>query len=158
MYVKRLRRRCGVRGCKNMLTYTISHRKESGNSVIICRKCITDAAKEIDKYEKETPKIFRTSSDTVDLFYHPELTKTTEKILLGNNESDIKQNGAAKDKIKENLSVTAQNDNIDSHAGNGGSSGNIVDKESKDDETYNFVKAENGAADNKRKNKPSAKK
>lgn len=55
MYVRRLKRKCIVRGCKNTVTFAISRRREPGNSVIICEDCLKsaiDAIKNIAPGEK----------------------------------------------------------------------------------------------------------
>lgn len=48
MYVKRLKRKCSVRGCSNTDTYSISHSSEAGNTVIICKSCLGKALSAID--------------------------------------------------------------------------------------------------------------
>lgn len=48
MNVKKLRRKCGVRGCKNVDTYSISLSSEAGNTVIICKSCLGKALGAID--------------------------------------------------------------------------------------------------------------
>ena len=49
MYAKKLpRRKCGVRGCKNIETYALSLTREMGNSVIICKSCLEKAVKAVD--------------------------------------------------------------------------------------------------------------
>ena len=52
MYAKRLKRKCMVRGCKNTDTYSISHTRESGNSVIICIDCLIGGIKSAKKAEQ----------------------------------------------------------------------------------------------------------
>ena len=52
IYVKKLRRKCSVKGCRCTDTYNVSVSSEPGGSVIICRKCAEAAAKAIEKYEK----------------------------------------------------------------------------------------------------------
>lgn len=56
MYVKRLKRKCSVRGCSNTDTYSISHSSEAGNTVIICKSCLGKALNAIDEapYEPQT--------------------------------------------------------------------------------------------------------
>jgi hypothetical protein len=67
MYAKKLKRKCMVRGCRNLDTYAISRTREHGNSVIICLDCLNEAikaAKEADKnpkpkyVPKPPPKLF----------------------------------------------------------------------------------------------------
>lgn len=48
MYVKKLKRKCSVRGCSNTDTYSISHSSEAGNTVIICKSCLGKALSAID--------------------------------------------------------------------------------------------------------------
>lgn len=68
MYAKRLKRKCMVRGCKNTDTYSISHTRESGNSVIICIDCLTGAIKSAKKAEK-APKVDYVPSKPPQLFF-----------------------------------------------------------------------------------------
>ena len=50
MYIKKIRRKCGNRGCKNTENvYALSKTREMGNSVIICEECMRDALKTIDE-------------------------------------------------------------------------------------------------------------
>lgn len=58
MNVRKLKRKCGVRGCKNTESYAISLTREAGNSIIACKDCLESALKAIkEKYEpKETKK------------------------------------------------------------------------------------------------------
>ena len=48
MYVKKIKRKCGVRGCKNTETYAISKSREAGNSIIACKNCLIEALAEIE--------------------------------------------------------------------------------------------------------------
>lgn len=56
MYVKKLKRRCEVRGCKNTDTYAISLSREVGNTVIICKSCLGKALGAIDDVKPEPEK------------------------------------------------------------------------------------------------------
>lgn len=49
MYVRRVRRKCNVRGCRCIDSYAISWTKEAGNTVIVCKKCLKEALAEIEK-------------------------------------------------------------------------------------------------------------
>lgn len=50
MYIKKIRRKCGNRGCKNTTdVYALSKTREMGNSVIICEECMRDALKTIEE-------------------------------------------------------------------------------------------------------------
>ena len=48
MYVKKLKRKCSVRGCKSTDTFAISRNREVGNTVILCRECIEQALEATD--------------------------------------------------------------------------------------------------------------
>lgn len=47
MYIKKVKRKCGVRGCKNTECYSISKSREMGFSVIACEDCFKEALKAI---------------------------------------------------------------------------------------------------------------
>lgn len=49
MCIKRVKRKCSVRGCKNTECFAISRNREVGNTVIICKDCLIDALDDIDK-------------------------------------------------------------------------------------------------------------
>ena len=50
MNVKKIKRKCGVRGCKNTASFVISKTREMGGSVIMCRDCMIDALKSTEGY------------------------------------------------------------------------------------------------------------
>ena len=76
MYVKRIKRICGVRGCKNTDVFALSKSRDMGNSVIICKDCLKDALASIENYvEPEKVKTERKP-----LFYHPELEVTPSSV------------------------------------------------------------------------------
>lgn len=70
MYVKKFRRKCSVKGCKNVdNVYIISQRRDLGNSVAICTDCLKEAQTSVDGYVEEI-KVVR---EPQPLFYHPEV-------------------------------------------------------------------------------------
>lgn len=70
MYVKKVKRICGVRGCRNTHNvYAISKTREMGNSVIMCRDCMKDAFESAENHV-EPEKVKAVSKSP---FYHPEL-------------------------------------------------------------------------------------
>lgn len=74
MFVKKFKKKCGVRGCKNVSdVFIISKRREMGNTVAICRQCMADALKSTERYI-EPAKI---KAEFKPLFPHPELDKVT---------------------------------------------------------------------------------
>lgn len=52
MYVKKIKRKCGVRGCKNTESYAISKSREMGNSIIACKECLMEALAIIEEQNK----------------------------------------------------------------------------------------------------------
>lgn len=55
MKVKKIKRICGVRGCKNTKNvYALSLRNEMGNSVIMCEDCMREALKSVEAYTEPT--------------------------------------------------------------------------------------------------------
>ena len=52
MYVKKIKRKCGVRGCKNTESYAISKTREMGNSIIACKECLVEALAQIEEQNK----------------------------------------------------------------------------------------------------------
>lgn len=54
MYVKGVKRKCSVRGCKNTDCFAISRTREVGNTVIICKSCLGKALGAIDEIDPKT--------------------------------------------------------------------------------------------------------
>ena len=59
MRARKIKRICGVRGCRNTDCYVIARFCEFANSVIICKSCLKDALTAID------PSIFEVKAETV---------------------------------------------------------------------------------------------
>ena len=52
MKVKKLKRKCSVRGCKNVANvYALSKTREMGNSVIMCSDCMKEALQSIKELD-----------------------------------------------------------------------------------------------------------
>lgn len=43
MRIRKIKRKCNVRGCKSTDTYAITKASEFGNSIIACRSCLEEA-------------------------------------------------------------------------------------------------------------------
>ena len=69
MYVKKLKRKCSVRGCKCTDTYAISLTREVGNTVIICKSCLGKALGAIDDV-KPAPEVRVSHSEAPALFFN----------------------------------------------------------------------------------------
>ncbi len=66
MFIRQVKRKCNVRGCKNTDCFAISRTREFGNTVIICKTCLgkgLGAVDEIDPMTKSNiPAIDNTSA------------------------------------------------------------------------------------------------
>ena len=51
MYVRRVKRKCSVKGCKNTECFSISRTREAGNTVIACKDCLEQTVKAIDEID-----------------------------------------------------------------------------------------------------------
>jgi hypothetical protein len=77
MFIKKFKRKCDVRGCKNtMNVYLLSKRREFGNTVAVCRDCLEKALAQTDSYI-EVAKVKR---EPQQLFPHPELNVTLSSV------------------------------------------------------------------------------
>ena len=56
MYTRKVKRKCGVRGCRNTVSYALSKTREMGNSVIICEDCLKASLDAIEEAENLTFK------------------------------------------------------------------------------------------------------
>lgn len=54
MFVRQVKRKCSVRGCKSTDCFAISRTREVGNTVIICKSCLGKALGAIDEVNPET--------------------------------------------------------------------------------------------------------
>lgn len=77
MFVKKIKRKCGVRGCKNTNNvYALSRTREMGNSVIMCQDCMKDAFASTENYVEPV----KVTTERKPLFYHPELSVTLSSV------------------------------------------------------------------------------
>jgi hypothetical protein len=89
MYVKKIRRKCGVKGCKNIESYAISKNREMGNSIIACKECLMEALAVIEEQNKpveapavEDVKPVSTSLTEASKLYDTELIKDATETLV----------------------------------------------------------------------------
>lgn len=54
MFVRQVKRKCSVRGCKCTECFAISRTREVGNTVIICKSCLGKALGAIDEIDPKT--------------------------------------------------------------------------------------------------------
>lgn len=78
MFLKKFKRQCSVRGCKNVEeVYLISKRREMGNTIGMCRSCLKEAFNSLDNYQ-EPAKVIK---EVKPLFPHPELEVTLSSAI-----------------------------------------------------------------------------
>lgn len=106
MFFKRVKRKCHVRGCKNIDSFAISRTREIGNTVIICKSCLERALGAIDEVEPSSksniPEL--DSSDAPPLFFNTIMKQmppeTPKESTIG--ESVYKCSGCGKEFKNEN--------------------------------------------------------
>lgn len=94
MYAKKIKRKCGVRGCKNTVSYAISKSREMGNSIIMCKDCLMDALATIEEQNKpiEEAKPVSTSLAEASKLYETELIKDATETLVEELEESAPEN------------------------------------------------------------------
>ena len=99
MFVKKFKRKCDVRGCKNVVnTFLISKRREMGNTIAICTDCLKEAQSSIDGYVEEKKVVKAVNKP---LFPHPELEVTLSSVA----EEKIKPKEVIEKKTEDNIKV-----------------------------------------------------
>ena len=85
MFVKKFKKKCGVRGCKNISdVFIISRRREMGNTIAMCRECMADALKATEGYAEEA----KVKKPIAPLFPHPEIK---EDVTLSSVADDVEE-------------------------------------------------------------------
>lgn len=81
MFIKRVKRKCSVRGCKNIDCFAISRTREVGNTVIICKKCVEEALETINqiKPDEKTNVPKQAASPAPPLFFN--VNASEERVL-----------------------------------------------------------------------------
>lgn len=89
MFVKRFKRKCDVRGCKNTTNvYLVSKRREMGNTIAICTDCMKEIQKSVDGYVEEKKVVVKENKP---LFPHPELEVTLSSVAEPEPEEVIEE-------------------------------------------------------------------
>lgn len=107
MFVKRFKRKCDVRGCKNTSdVFLISQRREMGNTIAMCRSCMKEALASTESYTEPV----KVKKEVRLLFPHPELDVTLSSVA--DTEPELKE--VIEDVTEENpISVTEEAVTID---------------------------------------------
>ena len=78
-YARKIKKKCSVRGCKNVESFAIAKTKSELGNVIICASCLAEALSSVDEcrveYDKKQAKKLEGPAP---LFYHPEVKDNKE--------------------------------------------------------------------------------
>lgn len=95
MFVRQVKRRCSVRGCKCTDSFAISRNREVGGTVIICKGCLGAALGAIDDIDPKTksniPAIERTEAPS--LFFNAQALGVAEAVFDEDAEQEQEQGG-----------------------------------------------------------------
>ncbi len=76
MNIRKVRRKCSVRGCKNTDCFAISKVREVGNSVIICSDCLKEGLEAVEEY---VPEVKKPSAPPPSLFFNSSAADNAEE-------------------------------------------------------------------------------
>ena len=106
MFVKRFKRKCDVRGCKNTANvFLVSKRREMGNTIAICTECLKEAQASIDGYVEEKKVVIREEKP---LFPHPELDVTLSSVA----EKEPEPQEVIDDAVAEDFPISVAEDTV----------------------------------------------
>lgn len=102
MFVKRVKRKCNVRGCKCTDCFAISRTREVGNTVIICKSCLSDALGVVDEMGPEVKSNIPATENIPysSIFFNAKALGTTAQTVddvssSGKNEQETADRGQA---------------------------------------------------------------
>ena len=80
MFVRQVKRKCSVRGCKSTDCFAISRTREVGNTVIICKNCLGKALASLDEIDPKTKSNISAVDNTAvpSLFFNAKALGKTE--------------------------------------------------------------------------------
>lgn len=70
MNIRKVRRKCSVRGCRCTESYSLSLSNEMGNSILVCKKCILEAAEAVKNYKEDSKPIKKVHREPPTLFFN----------------------------------------------------------------------------------------
>ena len=81
MNIRKVKRKCGMRGCKCTDSYALSLTSEMGNSIIVCKSCLEKALDAIENYKEDTTPVKKVSREAPALFFNAKaIGKKTEPL------------------------------------------------------------------------------
>lgn len=104
MFIKKFKKKCGVRGCKNTHNvFLISQRREMGNTVAICRDCMKEALASTDNYTEPV----KVKKEEKPLFPHPEI-----KVTLSSASEDAPEPQEVIEQVAEDVHKSVAEDTV----------------------------------------------
>lgn len=120
MFVRKVKRKCNVRGCRNTDCFSISHTREAGNSVIICKDCLSSALIATDEIDPKTksniPEIKNTTAPS--LFFNAEALgfvstdDVTEPYAEAEEQTEDETDVEAEERTEDETDVENENDSF----------------------------------------------
>lgn len=107
MFVRQVKRKCSVRGCKNTECFAISRTRELGNTVIICKKCLGNAIKAINEIDPKT----KSNIPDFDNMPIPPLFFNQEALVIADDVTDTEES-----EENDNDAVTEGDTDINDYA------------------------------------------
>ena len=108
MFVKKFKKKCGVRGCKNISdVFIISRRREMGNTIAMCRECMADALKATEGYAEEA----KVKKPIAPLFPHPEIKEDVTLSSVADEIEEPKPKEVIED-VTEDVPISVAEDTV----------------------------------------------
>ncbi|MGN0163533.1 MAG: hypothetical protein ACI4EA_08160 [Candidatus Ornithomonoglobus sp.] len=97
IYVKRIRRQCGMRGCRNTDTYSLSQFNEiAAGNIIICKDCLKAAMEAVESCTMPEVDYSRKAQSPPPPLFHNTVAETVkEDEQIAENVSESKQENVA---------------------------------------------------------------
>lgn len=110
MYIRRVKRKCGIRGCKNTDCFAISRAREIGYTVIMCRDCLKEALEAVEALPEgaKTNKPEKQATEAPPLFFSDVLKKKSEEAI--NSTVPKEEGGKSENRTKNPKTTTKRKD------------------------------------------------
>ena len=107
MNIRKVRRKCSVRGCRCTESYSLSLSNEMGNSIIICKKCILEAAEVVKNYKEDSKPVKKERREPPALFFNAKALGI-KKDVLPESEPLVIEDKETAEKLVEALETSAK--------------------------------------------------
>lgn len=107
MNIRKVRRKCSVRGCRCTESYSLSLSNEMGNSIIVCKKCILEAAEAVKNYKEDSKPAKKVHREPPALFFNAKAMGIKGDVLPESEPLVIEDKETA-EKLVEALETSAE--------------------------------------------------